>query len=189
MHLGHPRLFHASISLLNWYKVACMGNILHRLIWMKFISMLSMHVQSGSHAFSFKNCCGFKTKFYCSDVWGYHRCPRTLAEICRNMVICCCFRVVVARENARVHLNKCWWKPLIKTFIFCLLHINTPQSYFSPRYYKYEFNPVLCSTHVTIVLYEMLRVITRVVCVGVSQLSHIASEQSLSYIEYDRLSI
>ena len=49
MRREHPSLFHAAISLLNWYKMACMANILHRLICVKFMSMFSMHVQSGTH--------------------------------------------------------------------------------------------------------------------------------------------
>ena len=47
--LGHLSLFHAATSLSNWYEMACMGDISYRLIWMKFLSMLSMCVQSGRH--------------------------------------------------------------------------------------------------------------------------------------------
>ena len=50
-----------------------------------------------TQAFSLKNYRSFNTKSYCSDVCGYHRCPQTLAEICRNMGICCSFRAVAAR--------------------------------------------------------------------------------------------
>ena len=48
--------------------------------------------------FSLKNHCCFNTTSYCSDVCGYPQCPQTLAEICRNMCICCGFRAVAARE-------------------------------------------------------------------------------------------
>ena len=34
--------------------MACMANILHRLICVKFIGMLSMYVQSGTQAFPLK---------------------------------------------------------------------------------------------------------------------------------------
>ena len=51
--------------------------------------------------FSLKNCCGFNTKSYCSDVCEHHRYPQTLAEMCRNMGICRGFRTVAARENIR----------------------------------------------------------------------------------------
>ena len=85
-----------SHPFMNWYKIACMANILHTLIWVKFVSMLPMYVQSGTQAFSLKNYCGFNTKSYCSDVCGYHRRPQTLVEICRNMGICCGFRAVAA---------------------------------------------------------------------------------------------
>ena len=40
-------------------------------------------------------------KPFCSDVCGDHRRPQSLAEICRNKGICCCFRAVAARENIR----------------------------------------------------------------------------------------
>ena len=48
-------------------------------------------------AFSLKNYCGSYTKSYCYDVCGYHRHPQTLAEIFRNMGICCVFRAVATR--------------------------------------------------------------------------------------------
>ena len=112
-----------------------MANILHRLIWVKFVSMLSMYVQSatqnGLHgkyitqtqlgetcehafcvcaisdtqAFSLKNDCGFDTKSYCSDNCGYHRRPQTLAELCRNMVICCGFTAVAARGKYSLFMS------------------------------------------------------------------------------------
>ena len=85
-------LFHAATSLLNLYKMACIGDILYVLTWVKFISILSIYVQSGTQAFSLKNYCSFNTKSYFSDVCGYHRCPQTLVEICRNIGIWCNFR-------------------------------------------------------------------------------------------------
>ena len=45
------------------------------------------------------NYCGFNIEPFCSDVCGDHRRPQTLAEICRNMGICCGFRAVAAREK------------------------------------------------------------------------------------------
>ena len=50
-----------------------------------------------TQVFSLKNYCVVNTKSYCSDVCGYHRLPQTLAEICRNMGICCSFRAVATR--------------------------------------------------------------------------------------------
>ena len=44
---GQTSLLYAATSLLNCYKKACTGHILHRLIWMEFISMLSMYAQFG----------------------------------------------------------------------------------------------------------------------------------------------
>ena len=50
MRWGHPSLFRAATSLLNQCKMVCMTNVLHRLIWIIFMSMLStMYVQSGTH--------------------------------------------------------------------------------------------------------------------------------------------
>ena len=46
---GHPSLFHTAMSLLSWYQLFCTGDISYRFIWMKFINMLSMCVQSGMH--------------------------------------------------------------------------------------------------------------------------------------------
>ena len=45
------------------------------------------------------NYCGFNIEPLCSDVCGDHRRPQTLAEICRNMCICCGFRAVAARDK------------------------------------------------------------------------------------------
>ena len=42
---------------------------------------------------------GFNIEPFCFDVCGDHRRPQTLAEICRNMDICCGFRAVAAREK------------------------------------------------------------------------------------------
>ena len=113
---GHPSVFHAAISLLNWYKMVCIANILHRLIWVKFISMLSMYVQSETQRhFHWRIIAFFNTKFYCSDVGGYHRHPQALAEVCRNMGICCCFRAVATRGK---HLG----------FMLFLQHIHNRQA-------------------------------------------------------------
>ena len=46
---GHPSLFHTATSLLIWYEMFCMRDISYRLIWMKFINMLSEYAQSGTH--------------------------------------------------------------------------------------------------------------------------------------------
>ena len=56
---GHQSLFHAASSLLNWYKMACMTNMLHRLIWVKFMSMLSMWMHNLGHTCIF--ICRIKT--------------------------------------------------------------------------------------------------------------------------------
>ena len=48
---GQTSLFYAATSLLNWYKMACMGDILHILIWMTFISILSMYAQFGTYMY------------------------------------------------------------------------------------------------------------------------------------------
>ena len=45
------------------------------------------------------NYCGFNIESFCSDVCRDHRRPQTLAEICRNIGICCGFRAVAAREK------------------------------------------------------------------------------------------
>ena len=46
---GHPSLFHTATSLLIWYKMFCMRDISYRLTWMKFLNMLSVYAQSGTH--------------------------------------------------------------------------------------------------------------------------------------------
>ena len=45
------------------------------------------------------NYCGFNIEPFCSDVCGDHRRPQTLAEMCRNMDICCGFRAVASRKK------------------------------------------------------------------------------------------
>ena len=52
-----------------------------------------------ARAFELTNDRGFNIEPFCSDVCGDHRRPQTLAEICRNMDICCGFRAVATREN------------------------------------------------------------------------------------------
>ena len=49
LHWGHPSLFHTTMSLLIWNKMFCMSDISCRLIWMKYINMLSVYAQSGTH--------------------------------------------------------------------------------------------------------------------------------------------
>ena len=44
---GQTSIFYAATSLLNCYKKACMGYILHGLIWTKFVSLRSMYAQFG----------------------------------------------------------------------------------------------------------------------------------------------
>ena len=88
---GYLTPFYAVTSPLDRYKMACITNILHRFIWMKFMSVLSMYNVSAiwdTQAFSLRNYCRFNTKSYCSDVCGYHWHSQTLAEKCRNMGIC-----------------------------------------------------------------------------------------------------
>ena len=46
---GHPSVFHTAMSLLIWYKMFCMRDISYILIWMKYINMLSVYAQSGTH--------------------------------------------------------------------------------------------------------------------------------------------
>ena len=46
---GHPRLFDTATSLLIWYKMFCMRDMSYRPTWMKFINMLSVYTQSGTH--------------------------------------------------------------------------------------------------------------------------------------------
>ena len=76
---GHPSLFHTATSLLIWYKMFCMRDISYRLIWMKFINMLSVYAQSETHRrFKLMNCCGFNIEPFCSDVCGDHRRPQTM---------------------------------------------------------------------------------------------------------------
>ena len=46
---GHPSIFHTATSLIIWYKMFCMRDMSYRLTWMKFINMLSVYAQSGTH--------------------------------------------------------------------------------------------------------------------------------------------
>ena len=46
---GHPSLFHTATPLLILHKMFCMRDISYRLTWMKFINMLSVYAQSGTH--------------------------------------------------------------------------------------------------------------------------------------------
>ena len=47
---GHPSLFHTATSLLIWYKMFRMREISYKLVWMKFINLLSLYAQSGTHS-------------------------------------------------------------------------------------------------------------------------------------------
>ena len=49
LHWGHPSLFHTDTALSIWYEIFYMRDISYRLIWMKFINMLSVYGQSGAH--------------------------------------------------------------------------------------------------------------------------------------------
>ena len=75
--------------------------------------------------------CGFNTEPFCSDVCGDHRRPQTLAEICRNMGICCCFRAVATRgKYPGFILFSGMNKPVNvsiqpQTFSFKILHMST----------------------------------------------------------------
>ena len=73
-------LFCATISLLKWCTI-CMGDLSYGFQWIKFPSMLSMHVQSWTEPFSLKNCYSFNIEPYCFDVCKYHWCPQTLLAI------------------------------------------------------------------------------------------------------------
>ena len=57
-----------------------------------FINMLSVYAQSGTHRRF--NWWIIAVWTFCSDVCADHRRPQTLAEICKNMGICCGFRAV-----------------------------------------------------------------------------------------------
>ena len=46
---GHSSLFHTATSFFIWYKMFRVRDISYRLIWMKFINMLSVYAQSGTH--------------------------------------------------------------------------------------------------------------------------------------------
>ena len=101
---GSLHMLGASESLLcsqvSLYKMVCMGDILYRLIQMRFIKLFSVHMQSGTYRhFDWLIIVVLHTEPYCSDVCGYQRCPQTLVEICRNMGICCGFRAMAARDN------------------------------------------------------------------------------------------
>ena len=73
----------------------CMRDISHRLI-----NMLSVYAQSVMHRpFYLMKYCGFNIEPFCSDVCGDHRRLHALAEICRNMGICCGFRAVATRKK------------------------------------------------------------------------------------------
>ena len=98
--LGACESLSCSHVSLNWCNIACVGYISHRLTWIKFIIMFPMFEQIlYRQIFSLKNYCCINTTSHCSDVCGYNRCPQTLAEICRNMGICCGLRAVAAREK------------------------------------------------------------------------------------------
>ena len=90
--------FRLGLNGLTWNKIVCMGDI-YRCIWMKFISMLSMYVQSGTHRHFHQRIVVLKqnsTVLLFGDItW----CPQNLAEICSNLGKFCSFRAVAAREK------------------------------------------------------------------------------------------
>ena len=99
---GHPSLIYTATSLLIRYKMFYMRDISYRLISVDEIYKHALVcVFWDAQAFYLMNCCGFNIEPFCSDVCGDHRRPQTLAEICRNMGICCGFRAAAARENIR----------------------------------------------------------------------------------------
>ena len=114
----HPSLFHTATS---FFYIKCSAwEIYHADVygW----TLLSVYAQSGRHRrYKLMNYCGFNIEPFCSDVCGDHRRPQTLAEICRNMGICCGFRAMavlgkypgfillfVACSAPRYYLNQCW---------------------------------------------------------------------------------
>ena len=94
---GRPSLFHTATSLLIRYKMLCMREISYRLIWTKFINMLSVCAQCGMHRrFNWWIIVVFNIEPFYSDVCGDYRRPQTLAEICRIIGIYCGFKSVAA---------------------------------------------------------------------------------------------
>ena len=45
------RVFHAATSILSWYKMVFIRDTVYRLMWMKFVNMLSVSVQSGTRRY------------------------------------------------------------------------------------------------------------------------------------------
>ena len=97
-HWGHPSLFHTTTSLLIWKK-----NVLHeRYIMQTYLNEIYKHAFRVctiwyAQAFQLMNYCGFNIQPFCCDVCEDHRRPQTLAEMCRNMGICCGFRSMTAK--------------------------------------------------------------------------------------------
>ena len=79
MRWGHPSLAHAATFGWNlWTCSLCMCNLGHT-------DIITVQLLRISH------------KILLFYAFGYHRRPQTLAEICRNMGICCGFTAVAAR--------------------------------------------------------------------------------------------
>ena len=73
-----------------------MGDTLYRLIWMKFISPLSMYVRSGTHRHLYWWIFVVLTQIP-TVLWILQVPPNS--EICRNVGISCGFRAVAARDK------------------------------------------------------------------------------------------
>ena len=124
--MSHPSLFHTATSLLNWYKMACMANILHRLIWVKFMSILSMYVQSGTHKHFHWRIIAVLTQnptvLMVVDITGAPKLYRKCVETCVFVAVSEQWRL---GKNIR---GSCHWREILRNFDDCSVIRNYRKS-------------------------------------------------------------
>ena len=80
--------FSKGMSLLNWYKIVCMGKLSYAYIWIKSMHMFFKFDLGFPDFFIWGSVVVFNLEPYCLYVCIYQGWPQTLVEIYRNMVIC-----------------------------------------------------------------------------------------------------
>ena len=119
--LGASKSLHAVTSLLNWYKMVCMGDLSQGLVLIKKnTSIYFIHEQYGTQVCWLKRYCGFNRELFFFNVCKCPRSPQTLASICRSIDIYGGFRAVAAREkypgfifvvaiDGELEILNCWY--------------------------------------------------------------------------------
>ena len=120
--LGASKSLHAVTSLLNWYKIVCMGDLSQGLVLIKKKYEHIFHSWAiwNTQVCWLKRYCGFNRELFFFNVCKCPRSPQTLAAICRSIDIYGGFRAVAAREkypgfifvvaiDGELEILNCWY--------------------------------------------------------------------------------